>query len=60
MIMMTPMQVTHSVHFVDFPIPLFIHQYLLYCAQGFHEILLVKGHYNEKHGFGVRIAWFFF
>ena len=30
--MMTPIQVIHSVHLVDFPHPLFIRQYLLYCA----------------------------
>ena len=32
LIMMTPIQVTHSVHLVDFPHTTFIRQYLLYCA----------------------------
>ena len=50
-------QVKHSVHFVDFPpLPLFIGQYLLYCAQGFHEIILVKGPYNGKRSIGVHIT----
>ena len=30
--MMTPIQVMHSVHLVDFPHTTFIRQYLLYCA----------------------------
>ena len=56
LIMMT--QVTHSVRFVDFP---HTTSYVnIFCSmQGFHEILLVKGHYNEKHSFGVDIAFFF-
>ena len=53
--MMTPILVMHSILLI-FPIPLFIRQYLLYCAKGFYEILLVKAHYNEKHSFGVHIA----
>ena len=32
LIMMIPIQVTHSVHVVDFPHTLFIRQYILCCA----------------------------
>ena len=54
--MMTPIQVIHSVHLVDYPHTTFHTSISFVLCIRFYEILLVKGHYNEKHSFGVHIA----
>ena len=45
LIMMTPIQVMHSVHFVDFPHTTFHYVCIVY------KDVLVKGHYIKKHSF---------